>query len=1175
MRMLRNMPRLVVGALILLLGIAQPALAEVFCVATAVDLQNALIRAAANGQDDEVRIVQDTYVGNFVYASTEAQALSVLGGYTAGCAGRTLDPANTILDGNLTGTVLKLSASTVAAEFVVEGLTLRKGTSSGLRAEVGSGGEVLVDHNFITGNTASNGGGVYLSATTATLTNNDISGNTASSYSSSYGGGVYLSATTATLTNNDISGNTASAYYSSYGGGVYLSATSATLTNNGISGNTASTSISSYSSSSSSYGGGVYLSATSATLTNNGISGNTASSYSSASTSTSSSLSSYGGGVYLSVTTATLTNNDISGNTASSSYTYSYSYGGGVYLSATTATLTNNDISGNSATASSSSGGGLYFQFKSSEPNSSVALFNNLFWLNQATRGADFNINNTTASQVNLLANNFDWTPTTGFWVGTPVYIDASNLNKLAPLFVDASTGDRHLQPGSPMIDAGYPATPDLPDFDIAGIPRVLGNSVDIGAYEFDDNSDPKAILSLTLAGTGSGTVTSNPIGINCGSDCFQAYPLDTPVTLTATPADANSVFAGWSGQEDCADGQVTMAANLSCTATFSTVRQLTVTRAGDGSGRVTSIPTGIDCGAACAAYFYQGEAVALTATPDAISIFGSWSGDAICPHPVLTVDRACTANFAPLLYRLYLFVYGTGGGSVTSAPAGITCGTDCEEDYRATTVVTLTAAPDANSDFWGWTGPCTGAEPTCEVTLSAISGLAAIFNLKTYPLSVTKAGTGTGTVTSAPGSINCGTHCSEAFDHGATVTLTASPEASSTFSGWSGACTGAESCQVTLEEARSVTATFALKRHTVTATAGANGAIDPLTRDLDHGTTTTFTVTPTTGYSASVSGCGGTLAGNIYTTGPITAACTVTATFTLNSYTLTTAVSPAGAGLVNCTATTIGYGGASTCTATAHAGYSFGFWSGDCAGATCALTNITSNKSVTANFARNSYALSVTKAGTGTGTVASDPEAIDCGTNCQETFEHGVTVTLTATPDATATFTGWSGDCTGAEVCRVDMEEARSVTAAFAPITYTVTATAGPNGGISPASQSVAHGATTTFTVTPDPSYTASATGCGGSLANGTYTTGVIAGDCTVSASFSPIPAEEDLTLADLQVTTEASYQAAGVITVTGTVGVQPGGSLNLQAGRSIRFLPGFQVGAGGTLKAGILPSL
>ncbi len=128
MRMLRNPPRLLMAALLLLLGIAQPALAEVFCVATAVGFQNALIRAAANGQDDEVRIVQGTYVGNFVYASTEAQALSVLGGYTAGCAGRTLDPVNTILDGNQTGTVLGLSAPDVAAEFLVEGLTLRKGS---------------------------------------------------------------------------------------------------------------------------------------------------------------------------------------------------------------------------------------------------------------------------------------------------------------------------------------------------------------------------------------------------------------------------------------------------------------------------------------------------------------------------------------------------------------------------------------------------------------------------------------------------------------------------------------------------------------------------------------------------------------------------------------------------------------------------------------------------------------------------------------------------------------------------------------------------------------------------------------------------------------------------------------------------------------------------------------
>jgi hypothetical protein len=54
------------------------------------------------------------------------------------------------------------------------------------------------------------------------------------------------------------------------------------------------------------------------------------------------------------------------------------------------------------------------------------------------------------------------------------------------------------------------------------------------------------------------------------------------------------------------------------------------------------------------------------------------------------------------------------------------------------------------------------------------------------------------------------------------------------------------------------------------------------------HGATTTFTVTPATNYTASVTGCGGSLSGTTYTTGAVTAACAVTASFTLNSYTVT-----------------------------------------------------------------------------------------------------------------------------------------------------------------------------------------------------------------------------------------------------------------------------------------------
>jgi M6 family metalloprotease-like protein/uncharacterized delta-60 repeat protein len=76
--------------------------------------------------------------------------------------------------------------------------------------------------------------------------------------------------------------------------------------------------------------------------------------------------------------------------------------------------------------------------------------------------------------------------------------------------------------------------------------------------------------LTVTSAGPGSGVITSNPAGIDCGADCEQDYIDGTVVTLTATP-DPDSTFAGWSG--DCAgintQTTVTMDADKTCTATF------------------------------------------------------------------------------------------------------------------------------------------------------------------------------------------------------------------------------------------------------------------------------------------------------------------------------------------------------------------------------------------------------------------------------------------------------------------------------------------------------------------------------------------------------------------------------------------------------------------------------
>jgi hypothetical protein len=72
----------------------------------------------------------------------------------------------------------------------------------------------------------------------------------------------------------------------------------------------------------------------------------------------------------------------------------------------------------------------------------------------------------------------------------------------------------------------------------------------------------------------------------------------------------------------------------------------------------------------------------------------------------------------------------GTGSGSVTSKPTGISCPSDCSQSYSAGTVVTLRAAPRPGSVFAGWSGACTGAALTCTVTVSGSPSVSARFSL-------------------------------------------------------------------------------------------------------------------------------------------------------------------------------------------------------------------------------------------------------------------------------------------------------------------------------------------------------------------------------------------------------------------------------------------------------------
>jgi hypothetical protein len=75
---------------------------------------------------------------------------------------------------------------------------------------------------------------------------------------------------------------------------------------------------------------------------------------------------------------------------------------------------------------------------------------------------------------------------------------------------------------------------------------------------------------------------------------------------------------------------------------------------------------------------------------------------------------------------------------------------------------------------------------------------------------------------------------------------------------------------------------------------------------------------------------------------------------------------------------------------------------------------------------------LTVTLAGSGSGTVFSTPGGVTCGSDCTQGYGSGVTVTLTATPASGSIFTGWSGDCTGTGACVLTMNGARSITATF-----------------------------------------------------------------------------------------------------------------------------------------------
>lgn len=491
-------------------------------------------------------------------------------------------------------------------------------------------------------------------------------------------------------------------------------------------------------------------------------------------------------------------------------------------------------------------------------------------------------------------------------------------------------------------------------------------------------------LLTLSATGNGTGTVTSNPTGINCGATCAAPYASGTVVTLTAL-ASANSDFNGWAGGGCSGTGStcvVTVNAAVTVTATF-TLKTWKLTTSVTGGGTLTSTPGAINCGAVCSDSFNDATVVTLNPVAGVGQMFSAWggacSGSGTC-QVTMTMDRTVTATFVPLVFGITVTKTGsTGTGTVTSNVGGINCGATCNAPYSVGTVVTLTATSDASSTFAGWSGGGCSGVGTCVVTVTAATTVNALFTIKSYPLTITTGGNGSGGVSSNPGGINCGSVCNANFNHGTLVSLTASPALGSDFTGWSGACTGLGACVVTMDQARAVTANFTLK---------------------------TFQLT------VNKQGAGG---------GTVTSA-------------------PLG---INCGAAcngTFNYNTVVTLTAAPAANSTFAGWSGaGCSGVGTCVVTVDQAKSVNATF--DLILLTVAHSGPGFGSVSGGglggiSACTPTGGVCSAAFNAGTVVTLTAVAENSnqatlSTFGGWSGGgCSGLGVCNVTMNTATTVTA-------------------------------------------------------------------------------------------------------------------------------------------------